>query len=346
MPDLPAFTPAISTPATEPALARLYGAALGSVHGAYYLAVFDRFEALGRWRSSWNWTAATLTLNWLLFRQLWLAALVYGSFLLLVPLLMLGLGRYLLALPSSIERGLWLSFLLLSVVVPGLWGNALLYLDSQRRINQALTASATLDQACALLLRRASGRKHAIGLMMVNALLVGLALAAYVGWQGATVDTPDVAVSGVVVNEPAATASRMRPASAATSAASSVQVAAPAGVASLARGGRTTGLSAYASAPWATSAPASAASTAAVAASRPLTGRVFVNVGLFAQAANAQQVHTQLVAAGLPVLSDQINNAQGQQRTRVRVGPFANRAQAQAAVVQVKTLQLDAVLAP
>jgi len=109
-------------------------------------------------------------------------------------------------------------------------------------------------------------------------------------------------------------------------------------------------LSAYASAPWATSgasAPASAAiSTTAVAASRPLAGRVFVNVGLFAQADNAQQVHARLAAAGLPVLSDQINNAQGQQRTRVRVGPFASRAQAQAVVGQIKALKLDAVLAP
>ncbi len=450
MPDLHASTPATLKPATEPALARLYGAALGSVHAAYYLAVFDRFEALGRWRSSWNWTAATLTLNWLLFRQLWLAALVYGSFLLLVPLLVLGLGRYLFALPSSIELGLWLSFLLLGVVVPGLWGNALLYLDSQRRINQALAASATLEQACALLLRRASGRNHALGLMVGNALLVGLALAAYVGRQGATADLPDVAVTGRVVNEPVVAASKLRPASATISAASaavfasasasapasapasssatarvsvlvvasapapasasasakakakavipasghasatavgrlvaasasasavvasrvaaevsarvpasatsSVQASAPARVASIARGGRTTGLSAYASAPWATratsgasrpSAPASAAaSTATVAASRPPAGRVFVNVGLFAQADNAQQVHARLVAAGLPALSDQINNAQGQQRTRVRVGPFASRAQAQVVVGRIKALKLDAVLAP
>lgn len=341
-------------------MARLYGAAIGSIHVAYYLSVFDRFESLGRWRSSWNWAAATLTLNWLLFRQLWLAALVYGSFLLLVPLFVLGLGRQVFALPASIEMGLWLSFLLLSVVVPGLWGNAVLYLDSQRRINQALTASATLDQACALLLRRASGRKHAIGLMTVNALLAGLALTAYVGWHGATADMPDLAVSGLVVNEPAAAVSRVQPASASavvalgvaarvpvSVAAPSVQVSAPAGVANIARGGRTTGLSAYASAPWATSAPASAAASgAAVAASRPLAGRVFVNVGLFAQADNAQQVHARLVAASLPAVSDQITNAQGQQRTRVRVGPFASRVQAQASVGQIKALKLDAVLAP
>jgi len=73
---------------------------------------------------------------------------------------------------------------------------------------------------------------------------------------------------------------------------------------------------------------------------------VFVNVGLFAQATNAEQVHARLAAAGLPAVSDQINNAQGQQRTRVRVGPFASRAQAQAVVGQIKALKLDAVLAP
>jgi cell division septation protein DedD len=73
---------------------------------------------------------------------------------------------------------------------------------------------------------------------------------------------------------------------------------------------------------------------------------VFVNVGLFAQAGNASQAHARLLAAGLPAVSDQINNAQGQQRTRVRAGPFASRAQAQAAIGQIKALQLEAVLAP
>jgi DedD protein len=73
---------------------------------------------------------------------------------------------------------------------------------------------------------------------------------------------------------------------------------------------------------------------------------VFVNVGLFGQVANARQVHGKLVAAGLPAVSEPINNAQGQQRTRVRVGPFVSRAQGQAAVLQIKALQLEAVLAP
>ncbi len=89
MPDLPLPTPptAATEPATEPTLARLYGAVLGPQGAAFYLPVFDRFEALGRWRSSWNWAPAMLTLNWLLFRQLWLAAAGYGAALLLLPLL-------------------------------------------------------------------------------------------------------------------------------------------------------------------------------------------------------------------------------------------------------------------
>ena len=62
-----------------PAVASLYRAAIGPLGADYYAAVFDRFETAGRSRPSWNWAAALLTLNWLLFRRLWLAALAWVS---------------------------------------------------------------------------------------------------------------------------------------------------------------------------------------------------------------------------------------------------------------------------
>jgi cell division protein FtsN len=72
------------------------------------------------------------------------------------------------------------------------------------------------------------------------------------------------------------------------------------------------------------------------------TGRYGVNVGLFAKAENAQNARVKLELASLPVLSDTLNMPHGP-RIRVRVGPFSTQAQADAAVLKIRALGLDAV---
>lgn len=69
----------------------------------------------------------------------------------------------------------------------------------------------------------------------------------------------------------------------------------------------------------------------------------FVNAGLFAQPDNARNTLAKLKAAGLPAFSQELQTPQGP-RTRVRVGPFANRAQAEAAIKKIRALKLDAAL--
>jgi len=59
---------------------------------------------------------------------------------------------------------------------------------------------------------------------------------------------------------------------------------------------------------------------------------------------NASNTLAKLEAAGLPATSQVLTTSQGP-RTRVRVGPFAKRAQAEAAVKKIKALKLDAALA-
>ncbi|MEP6972345.1 MAG: SPOR domain-containing protein, partial [Betaproteobacteria bacterium] len=68
-----------------------------------------------------------------------------------------------------------------------------------------------------------------------------------------------------------------------------------------------------------------------------------INVGLFAQSDNAQRAFTRLTQAGLPATTQQLQRSAGT-LTRVRVGPFASRAQADAAALQIRALQLDAVV--
>lgn len=66
-----------------------------------------------------------------------------------------------------------------------------------------------------------------------------------------------------------------------------------------------------------------------------------VDVGLVADAGNARRVQERLAAVGLPVVLDPQASSRGT-LSRVRVGPFADVAQAEKAAAQVRALGLDA----
>jgi cell division protein FtsN len=68
-----------------------------------------------------------------------------------------------------------------------------------------------------------------------------------------------------------------------------------------------------------------------------------VNVGLFADENNARNAHTKLLDAGLASVSQEFSTAKGK-RTRVRVGPFATRAEADTAADKIRALGLDAIV--
>ncbi|RZI72670.1 MAG: SPOR domain-containing protein [Variovorax sp.] len=70
-------------------------------------------------------------------------------------------------------------------------------------------------------------------------------------------------------------------------------------------------------------------------------GRFVVQVGAFADADKAREVRQKLEKAGLKTYSQVAKTADGE-RTRVRVGPFANRADADKAAAKVKGLALSA----
>jgi cell division septation protein DedD len=69
----------------------------------------------------------------------------------------------------------------------------------------------------------------------------------------------------------------------------------------------------------------------------------YINVGLFAVLDNGINAHRKLESAGLPALSDSVTSRKGE-LTRVRVGPFATRAQADAAAKKILALKLEAVV--
>lgn len=151
----------------------LYKAAIGSSQTDYYSALFTRFDTADRVGISWNWAAALLTLNWMAYRQLWGAALAYAGAMVSTVLLVFGIGRLVFQLGSETETALLLALLTLSVVLPGMYGNALLYAQSRKRMERALASNTTLPEACAMLRQQASGRQRLIWLALANVALAG-----------------------------------------------------------------------------------------------------------------------------------------------------------------------------
>lgn len=99
--------------------------------------------------------------------------------------------------------------------------------------------------------------------------------------------------------------------------------------------------------------PMAAAPTAHATSSAPGTSRTskavptaagfYINVGLFAVPTNGANAVHKLEAAHQPVFSEVIESKKGA-LTRVRVGPFAKRAEADAAAQKIHALKLDAVV--
>lgn len=79
------------------------------------------------------------------------------------------------------------------------------------------------------------------------------------------------------------------------------------------------------------------------AAPAEAAGRFVVQVGAFADAAKAQETRQKLERAGLKTYTHVAKTPQGD-RTRVRVGPFSSRADADKAAARIKALALPAAV--
>jgi DedD protein len=75
----------------------------------------------------------------------------------------------------------------------------------------------------------------------------------------------------------------------------------------------------------------------------PAELRLVVQVGAFADAAKAREVRLKLEKAGLKTYT-QVAESKDGKRTRVRVGPFASKAEADQAALKIKALDLPATI--
>ncbi len=192
------------------ATSELYRAAIGAVSTDYYLRVFERFEATERTTFTWNWAAAFLTFNWLVFRQLWVAAVVYGGLLVTGLVAIFGLGRLVFHWSSALETGLLALLAVMAVLVPGAFGNALLHSVIRKKMAQALAANTTVPEACAMLDRQASTKQRLIWIALANALVVGATVGISIALPDADrlpLNTPTIEQTRTVTTAPITVAS-------------------------------------------------------------------------------------------------------------------------------------------
>lgn len=225
----------------ELATTTLLRAAIGPVNTNYYLGIFSRFDAQDKASPSWNTAAALCTLNWMLFRRMWNAALAYTGIALTVALLVFGIGKLALHYSSEVQWALAAVYVLTLVAIPGLFGNALLFRQYRRDMAQSLAAHSELSESAAMLAARAPSRKRLMVLAGINVAALAI-VAIVVQWASdfnglpATLDTSGAnatAVTGNVAAGRAVDASAAHPApglraSAPTAPASTVQAAASA----------------------------------------------------------------------------------------------------------------------
>ncbi len=283
------------------AMPALYRAALGPFNTDRYLAFFERQDDTGRNLPGWNAAAAFFTLGWMVFRQLWLPALVYLAALEGVALVAFALGQQWLKLPPPVLGGLALAVFGAACVLPGLYGDAVIHAEMRKKINRALAASPNLAQAAELLARQAPTRRRLAWVAAVHALL---AAAALVLWLAFPEGMEKSAAAGT---SPAGTAPAAVPATPSASvpaapepAASAAGVAAPAQTAASEAAPQPQGAAvpgpqaASASAPEvAASQPApaaapAAASSAALEPAKPLTAEAKSAAAVASQAASLQ----------------------------------------------------------
>ena len=79
----------------------------------------------------------------------------------------------------------------------------------------------------------------------------------------------------------------------------------------------------------------------AAANGRLVPGKFYLNAGVYAQAANVDKAVQQLQGAKLNALRQTVSSSKGD-LTRLRIGPFDTRQQAEQAAAKAKQLRIDA----
>lgn len=174
LPEAPREAAAVSPQTRQPEdLEPYYKAIIGPRNQDYYLRHFARFDAKGRAGPSWHWPAFFVTFWWLLYRKLWLYALIY-FFLPAAASFVIGFLYGIAGDYADTSAGvLWLLYSVAIVFLPPIYANALYYWYCRRRIRDARAASTGSDKQLAVL--SALGGTSNVSIVVI-AIIGGVAL--------------------------------------------------------------------------------------------------------------------------------------------------------------------------
>ncbi len=121
--------------AKNPELDEIYKAVIGPKNQDKYLHYFLGADRLGRAPVSWHWPALFVTLSWLLYRKMWLAALVYFllPYLVLIPL---SIAAAAMGSASNFAAYAYVIFIAALFIVPSMYAKAAYYKHCKRKIAQ------------------------------------------------------------------------------------------------------------------------------------------------------------------------------------------------------------------
>ena len=118
-----------------------YKAIIGPKNPDYYLRHFSRFDDEGKARATWHWPAFFVTFYWLLYRKMWLNALIYFflPYIILIPFGVLGAAA---GHASGGMLGLgYLVYLVVIFILLPMYANALYYRQCKKTISAVCSTS-------------------------------------------------------------------------------------------------------------------------------------------------------------------------------------------------------------
>lgn len=113
---------------------------IGPKNQEYYLNQFARFDANGKAGATWHWPACFMTFYWLLYRKMWLNALIYF----VLPYILgfsIGLVAGFFGNSSGAMSVAYVLSAIVFFILPPMYANALYYQHCKKRIAEVIASS-------------------------------------------------------------------------------------------------------------------------------------------------------------------------------------------------------------
>lgn len=180
--------PLSPTAETSPATEEFHRTAIGPKNQDYYLRHFARFDSAGKVGISWHWPAFFVNFWWLLYRKMWLNALIY-FFLPYLVMILLGIASAVVGDSSGaiINIGNLAYLAAISVLLP-MYANALYYKHCTSKITEVRTSSHNVQRQLGELSAKGGTSNVAVIVLLIFmftsiiGILAAIAIPAYQGY--------------------------------------------------------------------------------------------------------------------------------------------------------------------